>query len=191
MVDMETGEALRWRVQHMRRLMERLRTATVRMADARRERTWAIVSAHQQGLSIRRIGAATGLSAARVHQLLANSEAVDIPAWLSRVREWDWPTTDPNEVLSQPATIASALAAEVAALRQCIDWLEQAERGETVMVNLRPVTDSGTEFVIFDQSHIRRVLARIAADLDALAATSTALASLPTSDVKDIQDQHR
>jgi hypothetical protein len=47
---------------------------------------WAIVSAHQAGLSIRRIAGATGLSSSRIHQLLNASEAKGIPVWLSQLR---------------------------------------------------------------------------------------------------------
>jgi hypothetical protein len=61
------------------------------------------------------------------------------------------------------------VAAEVEVLRWCIDWLAQLERGEMVVVNLRPDTEDGTEFVRFDHARVLRVLARIAADLDAVA----------------------
>ena len=53
-------------------------------------------------------------------------------------------------------------------LRRCIDWLQQLERGETVVVNLRPDTEAETEFVSFDRPRVVRVLERIAADLDTL-----------------------
>jgi hypothetical protein len=43
------------------------------------------------------------------------------------------------------------------------------ERGEMVVVNLRPDTEDATEFVRFDQARVRRVLARITTDLDTLA----------------------
>lgn len=68
-----------------RQLMDRLHTAAVHFADAQIERAWAIGSAHQSGLSIRRIAAATDLSPSRLHQILASTEAKDMPAWLSRL----------------------------------------------------------------------------------------------------------
>ncbi len=68
---MDEHEALRQRVRREQQLIERLRLAAFRLDAAQEERTWAIVAAHQQGLPIRRIAAATGLSATRVHQLLA------------------------------------------------------------------------------------------------------------------------
>src|SRR4051812_22251542 len=55
------------------------------------------------------------------------------------------------------------------ALRRCRDWLERLERGEKVVVNLRPETDPETEYVAFDRPRVLRVLARIIADLDGLA----------------------
>ena len=51
----------------------------------------------------------------------------------------------------------------------CIDWLERLERGEDVVMNLRPDTDDETEFVRFDRSRMLRVLSGIAGDLDNLA----------------------
>ena len=51
-------------------------------------------------------------------------------------------------------------------LRRCTDWLQRLERGENVVVNLRPDEDFETEFVAFDRPRVVRVLERIAADLD-------------------------
>jgi hypothetical protein len=50
-----TMEDLRQRLQRELELIARLRTANVRFIDAQTERIWAIVSAHQAGLSIRKI----------------------------------------------------------------------------------------------------------------------------------------
>jgi hypothetical protein len=60
----------------------------------------------------------------------------------------------------------------VEVLRRCIDWLQRLERGETVVVNLRPETEVETEFVRFDRLRVLRVLERIAADLDDLSRLS-------------------
>ena len=46
-------EDVRQRLQGEQELIARLRTANVRFSDAQTERIWAIVSAHQAGLSIR------------------------------------------------------------------------------------------------------------------------------------------
>src|SRR5438093_1612127 len=67
---METREQLHQRIQREQQLKARLRLATTRLADAEQERLWAIMAAHQAGLSIRQIAAATGLSRSRIHQLL-------------------------------------------------------------------------------------------------------------------------
>jgi len=66
------------------------------------------------------------------------------------------------------APINDLLTAEVEVLRWCINWLERLARGEEVVVNLRPDSDSKTEFMRFEHSQVLRVLFRIAADLDAL-----------------------
>jgi hypothetical protein len=51
----------------------------------------------------------------------------------------------------EPETeIRSRLAREVEVLRECLDWLQRLERGESVVVNLRPDADVETEFVGFD-----------------------------------------
>jgi hypothetical protein len=60
------------------------------------------------------------------------------------------------------------IADEVEVLRWCIAWLERLERGEMVVVNLRPGTEDAQECVPFDHAQVRRVLARMAADFDAL-----------------------
>ena len=164
-------EAWRQRVRRDQQLIERLRTAAFRLEAAQEERTWAIVAAHQQGLPIRRIAAATGLSATRVHQLLTATSAEGIPGWLSRLREPSAPAgaADQGEAPAPDTALRAHLAEEVAALRRCLGWLAQEARGEPVVVNLRPDSDGETEFVPFDRPRILRVLARIAADLDELA----------------------
>jgi hypothetical protein len=58
----------------------------------------------------------------------------------------------------------TCVAEEVEVLRWCLEWLERLERGERVVVNLRPDTEDATEYVQFDQARVRRVLARVVAD---------------------------
>ena len=48
------------------------------------------------------------------------------------------------------------VADEAEALRWCIDWLTRLERGEMVVVNLRPNTEDTTEFVRFDHARVLR-----------------------------------
>jgi len=164
---METREQLHQRVRHEQQLKARLRLATTRLTAAEQERIWAIVAAHHAGLSIRQIAATTGLSRSRIHQLLQDNEAREIPTWLSHLRTRDT-TVDSGKDAEPPASQAR-VAEEVEVLRWCLDWLERLERGEQVVVNLRPDTEDATEYVQFDQARVRRVLARMAADLDTLA----------------------
>ncbi len=49
---MDEREAWRRRLREEQRLIERLRLASFRLKAAQEERTWVIVSAHQQGLAI-------------------------------------------------------------------------------------------------------------------------------------------
>jgi len=86
---METHDELKARVRREQWLAARLRLATERLEGAQRERIWAIVEAHQSGLSIRQIASATGLSPSRVHQPLGSDEAREIPRWLSQQRGRD------------------------------------------------------------------------------------------------------
>jgi hypothetical protein len=160
---METNDQFRERIRREQRLTARLRLATERLEEAQRERIWAVVEAHQSGLSIRQIAAATGLSSSRVHQLLGSEESREIPRWLSQRREQE---ADPSK---GHAGLRTRLAGDMDALRRCRDWLERLERGEKVVVNLRPETDPETEYVAFDRPRVLRVLARIIADLDGLA----------------------
>jgi transcriptional regulator with XRE-family HTH domain len=168
---MGTREERRQHFLHDQQIKKRLRLATTRLHEAEHERIWAIVAAYDAGLSIRQIATATGLSRSRIHQLLQDDEAREIPAWLTHLRARNHASegeadTEPS---SSQTAVQARVAKEVEVLRWCIDWLAQLERGEMVVVNLRPDTEDATEFVRFDQARVLRVLARIAADLDALA----------------------
>ncbi len=57
------------------------------------------------------------------------------------------------------------------ALRQCIGWLEQLEQGKQVAVNLRLETDPKPNMCHSMGKRIRRILGRIASDVDELAGT--------------------
>ena len=173
---METREVLHERVSRKQQLFDCLRRAALHFTDAQIERAWAISSAHQSGLSIRRIAAATHLSPSRVHQVLNSAEATDMPTWLSRLREADG-----------ALEMCGRLAEEVKILRRCIDWLGQMERGENVVVNLRLDTDTETEYVPFDRARVMRILGRIASDLDDLAGGRV----VPSEGQDDPKTRHR
>jgi hypothetical protein len=190
---MDEHDALRQRVRREQQIIERLRLATFRLDAAQEERTWALVAAHRQGLAIRRIAAAAGLSPTRVHQLLAAAVPEGIPAWLSRLREPGAPAgpADEGAAPTPDAALRAHLAEEVAALRRCLGWLEQDARGAPVVVNLRPDSDVETEFVPFDRPRILRVLARIAADLDELARAHEVGAAGASPGEDDPRARHR
>src|ERR1700730_2350224 len=166
---MATIEELRQRMQLGRRLIARLKTANIRFTDAQVERVWAIVSAHQAGLSIRKIAGATGLSSSRIHQLLNAPEGKEIPVWLSQLRQSSRGSGGKKkaERPESETEIRSRLAREVEVLRRCTDWLQRLERGENVVVNLRPDEDVETEFVAFDRPRVVRELDRLGDALDA------------------------
>ena len=174
-------------MQLEQRLIARLKTASIRFTDAQVERIWAIISAHQGGLSIRKIAGATGLSSSRIHQLLNAPEGKE----LSQLRQSSRGSGGRKKAKrpESETEIRSRLAREVEVLRRCTDWLQRLERGENVVVNLRPDEDFETEFVasgildagwpgdrqalpcapeMFDRPRVVRVLERIAADLDNL-----------------------
>ena len=116
-------EEVRQRLQLERRLIARLKTANIRFSDAQVERIWAIVSAHQAGLSIRKIAGATGLSSSRIHQFLNASEAKEIPIWLSQLQQSSGGSVQKKKPRRPgPETeIRSRLAREVQVLRRCTE----------------------------------------------------------------------
>jgi hypothetical protein len=190
---METREAFRQRVRYEQQLAARLRLATTRLAEAEQERIWAIVAAHQAGLSIRQIAAATGLSRSRIHQLLQDDEAREVPAWRSSLRDHEHAAASEQDEVSSAAQVRmqAHIAQEGEVLRWCLDWLERLERGEQVVVNLRPNTEDATEYVRFDQARVRRVLARITADFDWLARHGVKVEGARPEPAADLRMRHR
>ena len=190
---METRVAFRNRVRYAQQLAARLRLATTRLAEAEQERIWAIVAAHQAGLSIRQIATATGLSRSRIHQLLQDDEAREIPTWLSQLRAHDHTAASQQDAAPPPAhaRMQARVAQEVEVFRWCLDWLERLERGEQVVVNLRPDTEDVTEYVRFDQARVRRILARMAADLDLLARYGAEMEAAHPEQAADPRTRHR
>ena len=125
---METPDELAQRIRRERLFGARLGLATQRLEEAQRERIWAIVEAHQAGLSVRQIAAATGLSSSRVHQLLGSDEAREIPQWLSRQRRRkfsDRPRQEPTRSALDPevqAVLAGELEASAGAANGWSVW---------------------------------------------------------------------
>src|SRR3954467_7927255 len=124
---METHDEFDERIRREQQVAARLRLATERLDEAQREGIWAIVEAHQSGLSVRQIAAATGLSSSRVHQLLGSDEARQIPRWLSEPRRRNRPHHYRQGTDRSPlhADLQGLLAGEFEALRRCREWLER------------------------------------------------------------------
>ena len=83
------------------------------------------------------------------------------------------------------------MADEVEVLRWCLAWLERFEHEDHVVVNMRPAREEETEFVPFDRPRVLRVLARIAADLDALARRSLESAEERVDSQEERRTRHR
>ena len=145
------------------------------------ERTWAIASAHAEGVSIRKIATAAGLGPTRVHAIVCDAELDGLDAALGELRSlygWSAPE-DPEGSRDQELTgrelIAERLVDEVHWLRDCASWIEALELGEyPPVVNLRPDADHPDRCnIVVDLDRVRRVLLRIAADIDELARART------------------
>ena len=126
--------SLKQQVSKEKRLTARLALAKTRLEDAEREHIWAIAAAHAEGLSIRKIAAALGLSSSRVHQLLHTDEACQIPEWLTSLNEANVSSDEPLLSGQSPALreVQQPLINEVDVLRGCIGWLEPLARGSGI-----------------------------------------------------------
>ena len=163
-----------WRRE--RRVLLRVSRAAWRLEQAERERTWALVSARAEGISIRTLAAAIGLSPSRVHQLVATADLDALDAALGELRAAGWhapedPDSGEDTELGDRDTIADRLSDEVSWLRQCADWLAQLDGGGYLpAVNLRPAADwPDRAAVAVDLARVAAVIDRIAADVDELA----------------------
>ena len=77
-----------------RRALTRVSRAGWRLEQAERERVWALVSAQAEGVSIRKLAAAAGLSPSRVHQLVADADLDALDAALGELRAAGWPAPE-------------------------------------------------------------------------------------------------
>ena len=76
-------------------MLLRVSRAARRLEQAGRERSWALASARAEGVSIRALAAAAGLSSSRVHQILAAADLDELDAALGEPRAAGWP--DPED----------------------------------------------------------------------------------------------
>jgi hypothetical protein len=74
-----------------RRVLARVSRAAWRLEQAERERTWALVSARAEGISIRTLAAPAGLSPSRVHQIVAGAGLDALDAAIGEPRAAGWP----------------------------------------------------------------------------------------------------
>ena len=77
-----------------RRVLARVCRAAWQLNQAGRERTWALASARVEGISIRTLAAAIGLSPSRVHQLVAEADPDALDAALGELRAAGWPAPE-------------------------------------------------------------------------------------------------
>jgi hypothetical protein len=130
--------------QRERRVLARVSRAAWRLEQAERERVWALVSARAEGISIRILATAIGLSPSRVHQLVADAGLDALDAALGELRAAGWPAPgDPDSgedtELCGRDSIAGRLADEVSWLRQCAGWLAHLDADSCPpAVSLRP-----------------------------------------------------
>jgi hypothetical protein len=73
-----TDRMAAWRRE--RRVLARVSRAAWRLEQAERERAWALASARAEGVSVRTLAAAAGLSPARVHQITAGADLDELDA---------------------------------------------------------------------------------------------------------------
>ena len=159
-----------------RRVLTRVSRAAWRLDQAERERTWALVSARAEGISIRTLATAIGLSPSRVHQFVADANLDTLDAALGELRAAGWPAPEhpdsgEDTELDGRDNIADRLSDEVSWLRQCADWLAHLDADSyPPAVNLRPSADWPDRAVVaVDFARVAAVIDRIAADLDELA----------------------
>lgn len=146
------------------------------MEQADREREWALASARAEGVSIRELARAVGLSPTRVHQIVTSADPDELDTMLTGLRTAGWPAPeDPDgeedAELDGRGLVADRIGDEVASLRTCAGWLVQLETGRyPPAVNLRPAEDwPETANVMVTPARVAAALQRIAADLDELA----------------------
>ncbi len=159
-----------------RRVLTWVSRAGWRLELAERERTWALASARAEGISIRTLATAIGLSPSRVHQIVADADLDGLDAALGELRAAGWPAPeDPDSgedtELDGRDTIADRLSDEVGWLRECAGWLSHLDADSyPPAVNLRPSADwPDRAIVAVDLARVAAVIDRIAADVDELA----------------------
>ncbi len=142
----------------------------------RAERTWALASARAEGISIRTLAAAAGLSPSRVHQIVAAADLDALDAALGELRAAGWPAPeDPDSgedtELGGRDSLAGRLSDEVSWQRQCAGRLAHLDADRyPPAASLRPSAGwPDRAIVAADLARVAAVIDRIAADVDELA----------------------
>ncbi len=159
-----------------RRVSARVTPATWRLEQAERERQWALVSAHAEGVSIRELARAAGWSPTRVHQVVAAVDPSEADAVVGELRSMGWPApedpdSDEDAELDGRDLVADRIADEVQWLRRCAAWLTELDAGGyPPAVNLRPAGDwPDIANTMVTVARVAAVVDRVAVDLDELA----------------------
>jgi hypothetical protein len=151
------------------KIRNRLARASFRLEMAELERLWAIVTAHNEGLSIREIAKQVGLGPTRVHQIVSDPRANLVEETISVLRAVGWPSPE-DPLTGDGHQVADRIGEEAALLITCATWLEKLTSGQQPVVNLRPDADlPESNCTIVDHARIIRMLRRIAHDLEELA----------------------
>jgi hypothetical protein len=91
-----------------RRVLLRVSRAAWRLEQAERERSWALASARAEGISIRTLASAAGLSPARVHQITGAADMTSwVPRWEDRGRLAGRPRKTPTGMTTPSWTAAT------------------------------------------------------------------------------------
>lgn len=150
--------------------------AAWRLEQAGRERAGTLASARAEGISIRTLAAAAGLSPARVRQITAAADPDELDAVLGELRAAAWaapedPGGDDDAGLDGRDLVCDRLLDEVSWLGQCAGWLTRLHISEYPQaVNLRSDGDHpGRALVMAGLPRVAAILQRIAADVGELA----------------------
>jgi hypothetical protein len=120
-------------------MAKRLNRAAWRLQAAETERMRAIVSASEQGQSVRKLAEAVGLSPTRVHQILKEADLDQTAEQVSELREPGWPETASDGPDTGTADLTGQrIADQASTLRKCVAWLQTLARDEIVVENLNP-----------------------------------------------------
>lgn len=151
-------------------VLARVSRAMWRLEQAERERTLALASARAQGVSIRALASAAGLSPTRVHQIVTCAQIDTLDAALGELRPAGWSAHQDSAVGAGAGpgdSVADCLHDVVTWLGNCAQWLSDLHvQGRVLEVEL-PFGD--TVPVLVDVPRVAAILRCLAADVDELA----------------------